>query len=554
MTQRSRLALFCSAAMVAAALLTGCGPSEPKVEGAAPEMRRLTPEQYANIIADVFGEQITVFGRFDPIPRTDGLTALGARSASITPAGFEQFDELARSIAAQVVSPANRADLVPCTPEQPGVDDACARSFFTHVGRLLYRRPLTEQELATPVTAARNFGALNGDFYDGLAAGLAGMMTTPQFLFVADATEPDPDHPGMVRLTGHAKAARLSFLLWNTAPDDVLLTAAEKGELHSRDGIARQADRMLNSPRLDRAVRAFFKDFLDFEKFETVEKDPVIYPAYAPLVSEDAQEQMLRTIIDHTVTRNGDYRGLFTTNKTFMTPALARLYQVPTGRPDGGWTPHEFAENDPRSGLITQIGFLAMHAHPGRSSPTLRGRAVRELLLCQKVPDPPGDVDFSLFNDPNSPNKTARDRLSAHSTAAACSGCHKVTDPIGLGLEHFDGAGEYRPIENGVNIDTSGDLDGKAYTDARGLAKAIHDSPAATSCLVNRLTAYALGRPLDRRENTYVSYLAEGFERSGYKLPALMRAIATSETLYAVTAPAPKAAAGRGPRSQENES
>ena len=75
--------------------------------------------------------------------------------------------------------------------------------------------------------------------------------------------------------------------------------------------------------------------------------------------------------------------------------------------------PYEFSEGDPHAGLITQVSFAALHSHPGRSSPTLRGRAIREALLCQKIPDPPGNVDFSLFNDPHSPNRTARDRLTA---------------------------------------------------------------------------------------------------------------------------------------------
>ncbi|MFL2769949.1 MAG: DUF1588 domain-containing protein [Rhodospirillaceae bacterium] len=122
--------------------------------------------------------------------------------------------------------------------------------------------------------------------------------------------------------------------------------------------------------------------------------------------------------------------------------------------------PFEFSENDPRAGILTQVGFSALASHPGRSSPTLRGKSIREAVLCQKVPDPPGDVDFSLFEDPNSPNKTARERLTAHSTEPACAGCHKITDPIGLALEQLDGIGQLRTSENGVVIDVSGNLDG----------------------------------------------------------------------------------------------
>lgn len=526
---------FTIAALMA---LAACGDSEPQVKGDAPDMRRLTQEQYANIVFDVFGEHIVVGGQFDPLPRTDGLIAIGARVSHITPTGFERFYELARSIAAQVIAQENREDLIPCMPaNKTGPDDVCAAKFMGQVGRLLYRRALTDQEQSTVVKAAHDAAVAAGDFYEGLGEGLAALMSAPQFLHIVDTTEPDPDRAGEIRLTGAAKAARLSFLFWNTTPDDVLLTAAEKGELHTKAGLAKQVDRLMTSPRLEAGARAFIADFLNFEKFEILEKDPVIYPAFSIRVAEDAREQLLKTVYDHAFVRGQDYRDIFTTPKTFMSPALGRIYRVPLDRPDGGWMPYEFGPDDKYGGLLTQIGFVALHAHPGRSSPTLRGRALREVLLCQKVPDPPGDVDQTLFFDPNSPVKTARDRLTAHSTNATCSGCHKLTDPVGLGLEQFDGVGEFRTTENGVTIDIAGDLDGVAYTDAKGLGKAMRDNPATAACIVNRLTSYALGRGLVREDLPLATYLEKEFAKSNYSVPKLLRTIATGDALYVVAKP-----------------
>ncbi len=539
-------------AVVVAVTLGACGPTEPKVTGGSPDLRRLTEEQYANIVADVFGEQIVIAGHFDPILRTDGLYALGARSARITPSGFEQYYELAASVASQVTNAENRDELIPCKPAQAtAADDACAKEFFSKVGRVLYRRPLTERELATPVKAANDFAVETHDFYEGIAEGLAGMMTTPEFVFIADTTEKAAD--GQLKLTNYAKASRLSFLLWNTTPDDQLLTAAEKGELDKSSGLKREVDRMIASPRVDRGLRAFLKDFLDFPKFDTLEKDPVIYPVYGLRTTEDAKEQILRTAVDHLLVNNGDYREMFTTRKTFMTPSLARIYHVPVKHPDGGWSAFEFPEGDTRAGLLTQIGFVAANAHPGRSSPTLRGRAIRELLLCQKVPDPPGDVDFSLFNDPNSPSKTARQRLIAHATAPACAGCHKVTDPIGLALEQFDGAGEFRTTENDVLIDTTGNLDGVEYKDAASLGKAMAGSEAVPSCFVNRLAAYAVGRTPSREDSPVITYLEKSFASDGYKVPDLLRTIALSDFLFAVS-PAKDAKAAQTTSQEENRS
>ena len=518
-------------------VLTGCGQSEPEISGAPPDMRRLTDEQYVNAISDIFGPHIKAESHADPLSRTEGLLAVGARSARITPTGFDRYYAQARTIAQRVVSPDNRASMFPCEPKDAtAADTSCARQYFATVGRLLYRRPLTPAEIQTPTDAASEAAKVSGDFYRGIAVGLAGMLTTTKFLFIIDSVEPHPDESDDVRLTSYAKAARLSFLLWNTTLDDALLTAAENGELHTKDGLKRQVDRMMASHRLDTGVRAFFEDFLRFDQYETLEKDSIIYPAFTIQVAEDAKEQVLRTIVDHLILRNQDYRALFTTRQTFITGALARIYRVPTKRPaDGAWVPFEFPEDDPRIGILTQIGFSALASHPGRSSPTLRGKAIREAVLCQQVPDPPGDVDFSLFEDPNSPNKTARERLTAHSTEPACAGCHKITDPIGLALEQLDGIGQLRTTENGAVIDASGDLDGTPFTDAAGLGRAVSTNPATTSCVTNRLVSYALGRGIGFEDRELLAYLEEGFADDGFSFPALLRRIALSDALFAVT-------------------
>jgi hypothetical protein len=212
------------------------------------------------------------------------------------------------------------------------------------------------------------------------------------------------------------------------------------------------------------------------------------------------------------------------------------VYRVQVEAPRGVWQPFEFPANDPRVGIQSQLGFLALHSHPGRSSPTLRGAAIRSSLLCQRVPDPPPDVDFTEFNDPNSPSKTARQRLTAHSTSPACEGCHRITDPIGLALENFDGAGQFRTLENGEIIDTSGDLDGLSFEDGVGLGTALHANPALTTCLAYRLYAYASGVALSPRDPRMV-YLEGRFADSGYRVKALMKVIATSDAFYAVSVP-----------------
>jgi hypothetical protein len=526
--------------------LAACGKSEPPTQGGPATLRLLTEAQYRKVIADVFGSQIVVAGRFDPIVRTDGLLAVGAGRATVSASGIEHYSALARAIADQVVDPANRALLVPCVPESASAADShCAAQFLGSAGRYLYRRPLDADELAKLVKIADIAAATRHDFYAGLGYGLRGMLESPDFLFISERTEPDPAHAGVARLDGFSRATRLSFFLWNTSPDEPLLAAAASGELATREGLERQADRLMASPRFQSGVRAFFTDMLGLDDFATLEKDTIIYPAFGLAAANDAREQVLKTLIDELIVRNGDYRDVFTTRRTFMTGALGLVYRVPVSLP-AGWTPYEFPESDPRAGIQTSLSFVALHSHPGKSSPTLRGKAIRELLLCQKIPDPPSTVNFDRFNDPHSPLKTARARLQAHAVDPACAGCHKLMDPIGLALEQFDGAGQLRATENGEPIDTHGEINGRKFADARELGVALHQDPAAASCLVRRAYSYAASRTIERGERDWIAYLDARFAQDGYRVKDLMRRIATSEALYTIgAAPVMTAAATR---------
>jgi hypothetical protein len=402
------------------------------------------------------------------------------------------------------------------------------------VGPLVFRRPLTARELQAQVEIADAGAQRLGDFYAGLDLSLVGLLDNLNFLFRIEETRADPKHPGWRELTPYAKASRVSFLIWNAIPDEELLAAAANGGLDNQIGLSRQVDRLLASPRLEQGVEDFFTDMLQFESFRDLQKDAALYPKFSLQAAEDSKEQALRTIVQVLIADHGDYRDLFTTHKTFLTRTLGPLYNVAVDKPDG-WEPYEFPPDSPRAGILTQLGFVALHSHAGRSSPTLRGKAVRELLLCQKVPDPPGNVDFTLFQDStNAVYKTARDRLTAHRSSPACAGCHRIMDPIGLALENFDTAGEFRPTENGAPIDTSGELNGVAFKNAADLGRVLHDAPEVPSCLVRRVYEYATGHSVEKGEVGGLAGLTKQFASDGYRFPELLRHVALSDGFYRI--------------------
>lgn len=531
--------------------------SRPAVStGGPPQIRRLTEAQYRNVIADIFGPDIKVEGRFEADMISDDLAAIGSSKVSVTAAGAEYYTNLAEGIADQLLSEERRARFVPCTPKDPRLpDNRCSAKFVALYGEQLFRRPLSPGEIATRVSLAENGTRKLQDFYSGLRYAVVSLLIAPDFLFRIEAAVPTPNG---AELDPWSRASRLSFLLWNGPPDAALLTAARNGELATPEGLARQVDRMMASPMLERGVRAFFSDMLGFQTYATLAKDGVIYPNFSQGVAAASREQTLRTIVDHLITRDEDYGKLFTTRRVFLNRDLGALYRYPVAA-ENGWEAVELPESMGASGILTQASFVALHSHPGRSSPTLRGLAVLEKFLCQHVPPPPSDVDFSLVQDINNASlRTARLRLTAHMTNPTCSGCHKLMDPIGFALENFDGAGQRRLDENGAPIDTSGELNGVKFGNAQGLGAALANDPATARCLVNRVVGYGLGRVPVRGERRWVAQLNSDFNADGRRFKALLRRVATSEGFYAVdegqpSAPAPRTAqtgqvtAGRKP-------
>ena len=517
------------------AILLFGNQGEPDPVGGPPMLRRLTEKQYRASIADIFASDIPINARFERPVRERGLIAIGTGRAGISAFAVEQYESAAQGIVAAVLGKKRRAEFIDCGPAKAAEFDAeCARSFLAGKGEMLFRRPLRADELNKYVGLARKSHERLGDFYEGLGLSLYTMLIAPDFLFRIETIKTGED--GEVdELDPYSKASRLSFFLINSSPDAELLRAAREGDLDNDRGLGRQVDRLIDSPRFERAVRAFFADMLQFDRFEELSKDSALFPAYNSDVAADAQEQTLKTIVDHLLAKEGDYRDLFTTRQTYLTRNLGVIYRAPVPT-RGDWEQVTFDKDANRAGIQSHVSFLALHSHPGRSSPTLRGYGLRQGFLCPDVPDPPANVDFAAVEE-NAHAKmvTARDRLKMHSTEPSCAGCHKVMDPLGLTMENYDGIGTFRTSENGARIDTTGSLDGTAFDSTDGLAKALRDHPEAPRCVVERLYNNAVGRDITWDERYYLDWLIASFEENGYRVPALMREIATSKNFFAIT-------------------
>ena len=496
----------------------------PALTPEPPTLRRLTNLQFANTVRDLLGQDVVIPGELDPDARVSGFLSAGASLAAFSPRGTENIESFAYILAGQAMAPERRDALLPCVPAAV-VDVDCSRQFVAEFGRRAWRRPLTAAEVDRMAAPADVAASALGDFHDGLEYAIAGLLQAPDFLYRIELGEDSAGDFDRI-YTGWEIASRLSFLLWNTTPDDALLDAAESGLLITDDGLLGEVERLLASPRATAGLQAWFADWMHLADLPELYKEPSVFPHMSDTLPDAATQEALRTFAYVAIDTDGDLRDLVTTRTTFVNRELAALYDLRAPIEDG-FAAVQHAEDSPRRGLLGQAAFLALNAHPVSSSATLRGKFIREVFLCAQLPGPPADADTSIPPVTESA-RTLRDRVQMHLTDPGCAGCHRNMDLIGLSLENFDGIARYRTLEEGATIDASGELDDATFTDAPGLADALHANEDYAPCLVKALVRYGNGYREGSPQTEALEHLSELFADDGYRLEPLLIELTTS--------------------------
>jgi hypothetical protein len=412
---------------------------------------------------------------------------------------------------------------VPCTPS--GLTDAaCATEFIRPFGRLAFRRPLTDAEVTRFVALQAEAATTLTDFYRGLEFVMAAMLQSPSFVFRVEIGYASPEQNENYRYDAYELATRLSFLIWNSTPDDALLDAAESGALGSDEGYAEQVDRLLEDEERSReGVRAFFADMLRLAELDRLNKDPVVYVHFSPEVGASAREETLLGVENLVFDRRADYRELFTTRTSFIDRRLASIYDVPAPTLTGH-AEVTFPRESKRRGFLGQVAFLGPQAHAASSSATLRGKFVREVFLCAAIPPPPANANTAIPAATEA-SPTLRDRVLVHFQNPTCRSCHQLMDPMGLAFENFDGLGRFRLEENDTLIDPSGTLNGTYFEDAGDLAEVLYAEPDVPRCFVRTLYRYATGHVEVTGETAELRALTDEFSSARYDVLSLIRAL-----------------------------
>ena len=374
-----------------------------------------------------------------------------------------------------------------------------------------------EQERAQAIYDAvnRQLGAPE----EALAFGIAYLIQSPNFLFRRELGVDG-------RYTGMELASRLSFLLWDSGPDDQLLALAERGELSTTDGLRTVIEQMLESPRARTGFLRFFSEWFALNNLDRLNKDPMVFPALSADLGILARTETLLGFERLVFDENEDFRSILTSRRTFVNRKLASLYGIRAPSRDG-FGEVELPAEGLRRGLLGQASFLIGNSHPVSTSATLRGKFVRERLLCHIVPPPPADVDTSI-PEPSGRRQTLRERVAEHLQDDSCAGCHLITDPIGLAFENFDGLAIYRTTDNGGVIDPAGELDGAPFSNASELAERLHDHPDFARCVAIHLHRFVTGTVESIEQYPMFDALKSRFAHQGYRIKTLLTEVLLS--------------------------
>lgn len=491
-------------------------------------MPRLTAVQYRNVLKDAFGGVLPA-AALEPDTNPYLFFSIGAATTTLSEAGVEQYADAAARLTDLIFDDADRRSaLVGCQPLRS--NDFCVEDFLRRIGLKLHRRPLGDADVARWLAVVND--TADGDPYRGLRMAVYGLLQSPRFLYRVELGEPDPsDHgsPPRLRYDAYDMAQRLSFLLWDAGPDQALLAAAEQGELLDAESLRRETLRMLESPRARKTVQSFFDQFLNLGTLARVERDRTRFPAFTPTLAAAMRTELQLLADDLVFRRDVDIRELFSTRRTFVNAELAAHYQIAAPAANAvTFVPVELPADGPRAGLLTLGGFLLMNAHPTESSPTLRGKYILERILCQLVPPPPSNVNLDLGQASGMP-RTLRQRLEEHRKNPACAGCHAMMDPPGFLFEAFDPIGGYRPIDQGLPVDTQSEVSGRSYRDGKELGAALRENDEVGRCLVRQFYRHANARLDLPADEGPLAALTQRFAASGYRFRSLILALVQSE-------------------------
>ncbi|MBI2150963.1 MAG: DUF1592 domain-containing protein, partial [Acidobacteria bacterium] len=370
----------------------------------------------------------------------------------ITPVGIPEIDKVTIegpfNATGSGDSPSRRR-IFTCRPGAGGDALTCAKKILSSLARRAYRRPLTDSEMARLVGFYQKEHQKSGNFELGIQQALVFMLVSPQFLFRFELDPANAVPGGIYRISDLELASRLSFFIWSSVPDDQLLDLAIQGKLKNAATLDQQVKRMLADQRARALGSNFAGQWLYLRNLKSHQPDEDVFPDFDDNLRQALQRET-ELLFESVVLEDRSALDLLNANYTFVNERLAKHYGIPNIY--GNQFRRVPVRDESRRGLLGQGSILAITSQANRTSPVLRGKYVLTNILGTPPPEPPANVP--PLDETTGKVLSMRERMEQHRRNPACSGCHKLMDPIGLAMENFDGIGRWRETDGGAKIDT----------------------------------------------------------------------------------------------------
>jgi Protein of unknown function (DUF1592)/Protein of unknown function (DUF1588)/Protein of unknown function (DUF1595)/Protein of unknown function (DUF1585)/Protein of unknown function (DUF1587) len=512
---------------------TDPAPIVPPAVGPTP-LRRLSDKEYLNALHDLFPALNPTLPQLPAdVPVAGFENAAEAQEPSdVLIARYEAIANLYAQAA--TTDAAAVSALVGCPDwSTPLAADLCAVLFVAHMGSLVFRRPMSASEGSRYLLQFQSWESAV-DFEGAVQLTLSAMLQSPQFIYRAETLPADAQVGTVIAVDPYAMASRLSFFLWESGPDAVLMKAAADNALATEAQIRAQAERMLGDDRAKRMFWDFPRQWLGLDRIllgEDLVRTPQVDPAWTAATQASASLET-QLFVQNTLAGGGTLPDLLSSRRAWVDSEMSRVYGI--AAPATPWSEVLLPESE-RAGILTRTSFLAGYSHAGATSPPVRGNAIQLRFLCELPVSPPPGADLSQpMAAPDQGPQTNRMLFETRTKPPACQTCHVALNGFGFGLENYNAAGHYQTMDNGLPVDASGqilgtDVDGP-FNGGIALSSALSKSEVVHYCATEEMFRYALGRaPVDVELPT-VETLAKAFKDGGGDVRALLIAVATSPT------------------------
>lgn len=508
-------------ASFSALLFTACEgevlrPGGCKTPG--PKVRRLTRAELDATLSESTGAPVHIGASLAAEDMQNGY--FGHDSLQVSTLFADQLDSATTTLAKE------RAAETECSAGEAERD--CAKRLLKDLAGLTWRRPVTDAE-TDDLLALYDVGRTDEDFPTGLALAMQGVFEATGTLYRTELGDESVLGGNTVHLSQWEIASELSFLATGKPPDALLRAAAASGELTKKDVRLQHLRRLLDTPAAVTHLSSFVEQWFGLTNMGHVQKNNEYFPKFTTQLRDDVATSAYKLMESVISTSKGSVSELLSADYTFANDGVAELLGA-TERPGASFVRLSTASL-PRRGLLTHPATLSVYAHNDDGSPVLRGRLVRTRLLCENIPPPPPNVVAAV--QPVSPDSTTRERAMAHVTTESCNTCHKLMDPIGFGLEGYDGFGEARTMESGKLIDDTGDVLGSdvegAFKGGVELTQKLAQSKQVGACATRQLTRFAIGRKEGLSDACMVDLALSRFNSSGGSLYAALEGLVESD-------------------------